>query len=72
MDRIKRLRRWWLHRKWQRRFNLAWRTAVRKSKGYHELIDACSPWYYFKNELDGLKGVYFDEKLNRYVKYDGY
>ena len=53
---IAKLRRKYLHWKWQRRWNKAWAISCHKAYGcYHEYIGACSPWYYFWNELDGLK-----------------
>ena len=55
------LKKKYLHWKWKRRYNWAWRIAERKAKSYNEDICTCNPWYYFKNELDGLKGIYQDE-----------
>lgn len=46
----------YLHWKWQRRWNKAWSISCHKAYDfYNEYIDACSPWYYFWNELEGLK-----------------
>lgn len=46
----------YLHWKWQRRWNKAWSISCHKAYDlYSEYIDACSPWYYFWNELEGLK-----------------
>ena len=55
------LKKIYLHWKWKRGYKWAWRIAEHKAKGYHEDISTCNPWYYFKNELDGLKGIYQDE-----------
>ena len=45
----------YLHWKWQRRYNRAWRMSAWKAKMYHEDISMCSPYYYFEEELRGLK-----------------
>lgn len=55
-----------LHRKWQKRYDLAWRISCHKAyDGYNEDIAACHPMFYFKNELDWLKKLpkeYYDKK----------
>lgn len=46
----------YLHWKWQRRWNNAWSISCHKAYDlYSECIDAAFPWYYFWNELKGLK-----------------
>lgn len=46
----------YFHWKWQRRWNKAWNISCWKAYGmYSEDIKACSPWYYFWNELEDLK-----------------
>ena len=45
-----------LHKKWQKRYDKAWRIAYHKAcDAYNEDICTCSPSFYFKSELDGLK-----------------
>ena len=43
------------HWMWLRRYNKAWKRACRKANWYHEDISHCSPWFYFKDELEELK-----------------
>lgn len=46
----------YLHWKWQRRWNKAWNISCHKAYDFYgEYIGSNSPWYYFWNELDGLK-----------------
>lgn len=55
-----------LHRKWQKRYDKAWRAANYMANSmYHEDICACNPGFYFKSELDGLKKLskeYYNKK----------
>lgn len=46
------------HKLYKIRWDKAWSIACYKAKGYHELIDACSPWYYFFSEYYGLRKTY--------------
>lgn len=46
----------YLHWKWQRRLNKAWKRAERKAKRwYYEDISSSNPWNYFHEELKELK-----------------
>lgn len=66
LENLKRTR---LHERWQKRYDRAWAIARWKAyNSYHEDICACTPEFYFKSELDGLKKLpksYYQKKYEQ-------
>lgn len=59
---MNKLKKRYVHWKWQRRYMKAWWISCHKAYNsltsefnYSEDIDACDPQFYFQNELEGLK-----------------